>query len=367
MKKDKKIILLLIPLLILMIISLLNMLNAPLLDSSYSSNFIKQIIWYILGFILFFLITKLNTHKIMKYSFVLYLISLFLLILVLFVGKEINGAKAWFNFKFFSFQPSELMKLALALYLTNIASNSKINNTKDELLLIGKIFILTLLPSIFVFLEPDTGAIIFFLLIALAILLVCLKHKWWFFLLFFLSLAFLALFLILYIYNKDFLINLIGTSFFYRMERLITFTNDSSYQLENALTVIGSTSFLGTGLKRVSLYIPEAPTDFIFAFTLGNFGLLTGFIVLLCYFCLDIYLLNFYYQMTDKKIKLFMISFISIFFFQQVINISMNLGLLPIIGIPLPFLSYGGSTILIYFIFLGLIINFLPKDSHKFI
>ena len=365
MKKNyKNIIPLLILLIIIMIISLLNMLNAPLLDLSYKYNFLKQLIWYIIGFIILFILTKINIEKLYNISFLLYLFSLFLLILVLFIGKDINGAKAWFSFKFFSFQPSELMKLSLALYLTNIVSKSNINKFKDELLLILKVIIITLIPSIFVFLEPDTGAIIFFFIIALSILFTSLKHKSWFIVLFFLIILCFLTFIILYLNNKELLINLIGTSFFYRVERLITFTNQSSYQLENALTVIGSSSFLGTGLKKVSLYIPEAPTDFIFAFTIGNFGLLTGLLILLCYLLIDLSFINLYFKLTNKKIKLFMLSFISIFFFQQIINISMNLGLLPIIGIPLPFLSYGGSTIIIYFIFLGIIFNYLFKDNN---
>ena len=164
--------------------------------------------------------------------------------------------------------------------------------------------------------------------------------------------------------NPDFLIKVIGTSFFYRIERLITFQNASSYQLENALIAIGSASLWGVGLKKSSLYIPEAPTDFIFAFTISNYGIITGLIVLLSYFLIDIYLINTYFKIKNKKIKLFLFSFLSVFIFQQVINLSMNLGLIPIIGIPLPFLSYGGSTIIIYFIFLGIIFNYLFKDNN---
>lgn len=348
-----------------MIISLLNMLNAPLLDSSYHLHFIKQLIWYILGFIILFIFSKINITKVFKYSFYFYIFSLILLILVLLIGKEINGAKAWFTFKFFSFQPSELMKLALALTLTNIAFNSR--NSSNDLTLILKVVLLTIIPSIFIFLEPDTGAIIFLFIIAFIILFLSLKHKWWLYLLIGLVFLILTLFIILYFNNKDLLISILGTSFFYRMERLITFTTNSSYQLENALTVIGSSSFWGTGLHKISLYIPEAPTDFIFAFTIGNFGLITGLIVLLCYYIIDIYLVKIFFKVKNSLVKLFLASFLVIFFFQQFINISMNLGLLPIIGIPLPFLSYGGSTIIIYFLFLGIILNLLKKEFINYV
>ena len=256
------------------------------------------------------------------------------------------------------------MKLALALYLTKIISETKLPNWQAELKLIMKVLIITLIPSLLVFLEPDTGAIIFFFLIAFTLLFFAKISKWWF-LLFLGLLAFFSLsFYLLYIFNQDLLIKLIGTSFFYRVERLLTFTSQNSYQLENALVVIGSAGLWGTGLGRVSLYIPEAPTDFIFAFNIGNFGLIAGVLILLLYLVLDLYLVYLVQKGNEEKIKLFLISFISIFFFQQIINIGMNLGLLPIIGIPLPFLSYGGSTIIIYFLFLGIIINFLNSSGY---
>ena len=349
--------LLFIPLLIIMVISFMDMQNAKLLSSLYENNLIKQIIWYAVGFITIFIISKINTTTILKYSKYYYWLSIILLVLVLFLGKETNGARAWFNFGIFSFQPSELTKLTLILYLSDIVARSK-----PDFKLILKVGILTLIPSILVFLEPDTGAIIFYLLSASIILYFAPIKKYWFIILGGIIFLFIITFILLYIYNQDLLISLIGTSFFYRIERLVTFSTESSYQLENALIVIGASSLFGTGLNKVSLYIPEAPTDFIFAFTIGNFGIVTGILVLLCYLCIDIFLINQYFKQKNKKIKLVLISFISIFFFQQIINIGMNLGLLPIIGIPLPFLSYGGTTIIIYFLFLGIILSLLNKS-----
>lgn len=349
--------LLFIPLLIIMIISFMDMQNAKLLSDLYEKNLLKQLIWYIVGFGTILIIKKINIQTILKYSKYFYWLSIILLVLVLFFGKETNGARAWFNFGIFSFQPSELTKLTLILYLSDIASQSK-----PDFRLILKVSILTIIPSILVFLEPDTGAIIFYFLSAITILYFAPIKKYWFLILLGIIILLGGTFIILYIYNRDLLIKLIGTSFFYRIERLITFQTESSYQLENALIVMGSASFFGTGLNKISLYIPEAPTDFIFAFTIGNFGIFTGFLILLCYLLIDIFLINQYLKQKNKKIKLVLISFISIFFFQQIINIGMNLGLLPIIGIPLPFLSYGGTTIIIYFLFLGIILNLLSKS-----
>ena len=350
---------LIIPLFVIMIISLLNMQNAKALSTLYEHNLIKQIIFFSIGIILVIIINKININTILKYSKYYYYISVLLLILVLLFGKNINGSTAWFDFKLFSFQPSELVKLTLTLYLSCVASSNK-----PDFKLILKVVIITLIPSILVFLEPDTGAIIFYFLIAITILLVAGVKKYWFVIFGIIIILLLGTFILLYIYNQDLLINLIGTSFFYRVERLITFSTESSYQLENAIIAMGSASIFGSGLNKVSLYIPEAPTDFIFAFNISNFGIISGIIVILCYLLIDIFLINKYLTVKQKQIKLVLISFISIFFFQQFINIGMNLGLLPIIGIPLPFLSYGGSTIIIYFMFLGIILNILNKSVY---
>lgn len=343
-----------IPIIIIMIISFLNMYNAKLLSSLYISNLTKQIIWYLISFSILIIIRSLNIKFIYKYSFLFYLLTTFLLLYVLIFGKVTNGAKAWINFGFFSFQPSEIAKLSLTISLSKLASNYQKSSIKKELVYILKILILTLIPSILVFLEPDTGAIIFFILIAFTVLVLSPIHKFWYLCLLGLGISGIALFIILYIFNQDLLINLIGTSFFYRVERIITFKTMSSYQLENALIAMGSSSLFGSGLGKVSLYIPEAPTDFIFAFTISNFGLLTGFLVLICYFFIDLYLINKFLN-TPKSITYYILAcFIIISLFSQLINISMNLGLLPIIGIPLPLLSYGGSSLIIYFMFLGL-------------
>ena len=347
--------LLYIPLLLIVVISFFNMYNAQFINSIYNHHLIKQITWIFIAIILFIIIKQFNNFTLFKLSNYLYYFSLSLLILVLIIGKNINGAKAWLNIGNISFQPSEIMKLCLNMYLISIISNNKINNSKYEIILIIKVLIITIIPSIFVFLEPDTGAIIFYILIALTCLYHANINKKWFFYLIILTIILIASFIIIYLTNQDLLIKLIGTSFFYRVERLITFHTENSYQLENAIIAIGSSSLYGSGFNHVSLYIPEAPTDFIFAFNISNFGYLSGLIVIVCYFAINLFLINKYHKIKDKKIKLLLSSFINILLLHEVINIGMNLGLLPIIGIPLPFLSYGGSTIIIYSIYLSII------------
>ena len=348
-----------IPLLILNVISLLNMVNAKLINSSYNLAFYKQLLWIILGYIIIFIITKLKLSKLLfKYSNYLYMISIFLLILVLFIGTNINGAKCWLNIFGFNFQPSEIVKITLTLYLIKIFNNTKLKSFKDEFFLIIKYFILTIIPSILVFLEPDTGAIINYLLIFITFLFLSKLNKIWYIIFISIITILIFLFFITYFFLQDYLINIFGTSIFYRMDRIINFINSNNYQLENSLITIGSASFFGVGLNNILLYIPEAPTDFIFAFSIGNFGIFSALLIILSYLIIDIYLIS---KASKYHLKFLTYSFLSVFIFHQLYNIFMNIGLLPIMGIPLPFLSYGGTNILTNFIFIGLILDYIKK------
>ena len=362
LKKENLI--LFIPLLILTIISLFNMVNAKLLNPIYNNIWQKQLIWFILGFLLIIIMQKLELKKIFKVSKYLYLIGIILLILVLFIGTNINGAKCWLSFKGISFQPSEFMKLALALYLVDIKNKKVINNLKDEFFILMKVIVLTLIPSLLVFLEPDTGAIINYLLILLVIIFSLKLNKWWYISAFAFGSILLGAFFILYFFFQDILIKLIGTSFFYRMDRLINFANGSSYQLTQALITIGASSFFGVGFNKILIYIPEAPTDFVFAFSLGNFGIFSGLLIIISLLIIDIYLIC-KTNKLNKKFKTFGWAYLSILLFHQVYNIAMNLGLLPIMGIPLPFLSYGGTNTIINFIFLGFLLKFINTQNYS--
>ena len=256
-----------IPLFILLSLSLVNMYIAGTTLSLYKNYCLKQTIWFLLGFIILFIITILKPKLLFKYSKYFYYINVLLLILVLFFGKTVNGSQAWFHFGFISFQPSELMKFTLTLYLCEILSKMPKNGFKSELKFILKALFYTLIPSLFVFLEPDTGAIIIYFLIMLGIIFAYKINFKWYIILGIILIIFLSIFGYLYYFNKDILINLIGTSFFYRVDRILTFINNDSYQLNRALISIGSASFFGSNNY---VYIQEAPTDFIIAFSISK-------------------------------------------------------------------------------------------------
>ena len=353
----------LIFLLILNVISLFNMINAKLISSVYDNAFLKQLIWFLLGYFLIFIFSKIKIKKIFKYSKLLFILSVISLIIVLFFGSEINGAKCWINFWGISFQPSELVKITLTFFLIATIEKAKITNIKDEFVLISKLFLITVIPSILVFLEPDTGAIINYFIILIIILFYAKLNKWWYISLISLFLLFTISIFIMFFFFQDMLINIIGTSVFYRMDRIINFANGNSYQLENALITIGSSTFWGIGINKILLYIPEAPTDFFFAFSTGNYGIISSIIIIISYLIIDLNLLTKIDKQKNKNFKRFISCYLGIFLFHQIYNIFMNIGLLPIMGIPLPFLSYGGTNTIINFLFLAFILNFKNKQN----
>lgn len=352
---NKKNLILFIPLIIIMVISFLTMYNSKFVSISYSNHLIKQIIWYILFFLIIILNRKIKI--LFKYSDFIYILNVLLLILVLIFGNSVNGAKAWFNFGFISFQPSELMKLSYSLFLTKLINNYKHKSIKSDLKFLLKILIIFLIPSILIFLEPDTGAIIFLLIITLCMLLLSDIKKIWFVLIFALPAIILLAFLYLYFFKQDLLIDLIGTSFFYRMDRIINFNSIDNMQLQNALIAIGNANIFGRGLGTATIYIPEIATDFAFSLTVSSFGFFTTLILIICYFIMDLYFINICFNKKNKTTRLFTSGFISVFIFSQLYNILMNIGLLPIMGIPLPLLSYGGSSLIVIALYISIILK----------
>ena len=201
------------------------------------------------------------------------------------------------------------------------------------------------------------------LLLLLSVLLMSGIKKRWFIIAFSLLTILIGLFFYLYFCHQDLLIDLIGTSFFYRVDRLFNFKSGSGMQLNNALATIGNSSFFGHGIQKELLYVPEFPTDFVFTLSIAIFGFFGGFLILFSYLTLNCFFINKLFTVNKYPYKLFIHGFLFIFIYQQIQNILMNLGLLPIMGIPLPFLSYGGSNMIIYFIFLGIILNITKKQE----
>lgn len=328
----------------------------------YSNNLVlikKQIIYYILGFIFIFLIQKIGIKKILKLSLYIYLVNVLLLLLVLIFGKEINGIKAWFNIPYIgSFQPSEFMKIGITLVICNLINNFNKKNTsfKDEFILIIKIGIIILIPGILTFLEPDTGAVIVYLLIMLICLFISDISKGWLITLISLVIISIGLVIGLYYFNEDLFIKILGSNFFYRLDRLLDWANSSGMQLENSVIAIASSNFFGNGINNILIYYPEGHTDFIFSSFASIYGLFGIMILITTIVLFDIKILNISKKVNNNLYKYIIITFLSIILWGQIQNIAMTIGILPIMGITLPFISYGGSSLISYMIMLGIIL-----------
>ncbi len=328
---------------------------------------IKQIMWYVIGFIIIFISAKINLNFLIKYSVYFYIVGNILLLLLLFFGKEINGAKCWFLIPGIgTFQPSEFMKLFLILLNAKIIiefqNNNKTKKSKDIILFLIILF-LTAIPSFLTFLEPDTGMVIIYFIISMVMLFISGIKKRIFVYFAIIIILLLGAFFYLYFNFENLFIDLFGTSFFYRIDRLLDWSNKDGMQLTNALTAIKAAGIYGFGFKKTPIYIPEAHTDFIFSVYASNTGFLGAIflISIIIIFNFTIFLLI--NKSTCRKYKLIAFGFLAVLIYQQIQNIGMNIGLLPITGITLPFISYGGSSTLSYMLGIAFILNY-KKNLH---
>ena len=344
-------------LILIIIFSLLNIYKAPLLKSCYSNYFYKQIIWIIISVILFMFIYKIKFKTIFKYRYIIYIVNILLLIYTLIIPNSINGIKAWAKFGIITIQPSEFIKFSFPL--------AEIKLIKDKKYFLS--FILFVIPSILILIEPDTGN--FILLLCIYIYLLTNKNnKKYIFLMLIISTIFIIFSILIFNYYPNIIIKLFDGNLYYRFKRIISFNNN--FQISNALIGIGSAKMLPIKLNKLLIYIPEGATDFIFAFHICNYGIILTMFLLILYFTFFSSLYLKYHKRLYYFKKKIIGSFLTIFTIQFLYNVLMNIGILPIMGIPLPFFSYGGSNIISYFILYSLstkkISSIEDKDNNSY-
>ena len=359
-KVDKFII---IPLIIFAFISIITITSAQELLPSYMNTLaLKQGLWYIAGFLLAYFIMFISNDFIYDNIWIFYGIGILLLILLLIFGTPINNAKCWFSIPGLgTFQPSEFMKIILIL--TNAVLIDKFNRDfsnptiMEEFKFLIKIGIVVLIPSFLTFLQPDTGVVLIYLLITITMLFVSGIRYRWFALLIGIIALLIATVLLVYFINTDTFIKIFGTDFFLRIDRLLDWSSKSGYQLENGISAIGSGGLFGHGFKNTPIYFPEPQTDFIFAVYASNFGFLGTIFLLGLIIFFDIKLINVAIKNNNNINKYVIAGIVGMLIYQQLQNIGMTFGLMPITGITLPFISYGGSSLLSYMIMAGIIFN----------
>lgn len=351
-------------------ISYLSISSAMIYLPSYLGNLaLKQIVFYGIGGLLIFLIRKFDNKFIFKFTIFLYIGCNLLLLLLLIFGVSVNGSKCWFMIPGIgSFQPSEFMKIILILIISSMTSRffeRKKVSVQEEFWFLCRILLVVFIPSILTFLEPDTGAVLMYLIITLGILLVSPLRRRWFVAGFSILALVMVTFFLLYFYKQDILIDLVGTDLFYRMDRVFAWQNQEGLQLENSLTSIGSSGLIGHGYRRTPLYFPESGTDFIFSVFASNFGLIGSSLLLFLFLIFDIHFIELARKSKNIEYKYLLSGFLFMLLYQQIQNVGMTLGLFPITGITLPFISYGGSSLLSYFLIIGIILNIYSDNMKK--
>ncbi len=353
------------------IISIISIYCAKIYTSSDAGNLVvKQFIWYLVGIAACFGIVKVGNKNIYRYTWLLYWSGVIALVFLLLFGKEINGSKCWFVVPGIgSIQPSEFMKLFIMFALSSLICDFKCESEvsfKKELFLLIKSLFVVLIPSILTFLQPDTGAvIIYFVIFIVAMFITGINVRWF---LFALLIGILICSLVggVYFMDEELFVRVFGTSFYYRIERIFMWSDGIGLQLENAISAIGSSGMVGYGFNKVPIYFPEASTDFIFAVYASCFGFIGVCLLLGIILGFDYYILLLLKKKRNTQSKYILSGILGMLLFQQIQNIGMTIGLLPITGITLPFISYGGSSLISYMIIVGLIINIASEKKTEY-
>ena len=355
----------LLVLFILPIISfgLVTMKSFALLEDS-GNFFHKQIIWVLLGLAIFFIFSFIDFRFLKRTDVLVFLYSINCLILLLLfiVGHVSHGAKSWFNFGFFSYQPVDMMKLILVLILAKYFSRRHV-----EIRYVKHIFVslfYAFMPLVLVLLQPDFGSAFIILAIWFGMVLVSGISKTHLFLVFTVGILIFATlwFFVFAPYQKARIMNFINP---------LADIHGSGYNAFQSTIAVGSGEITGKGLgfgtqSRLK-FLPEPQSDFVFAAFAEEWGLI-GSILILVLYGLVISRILYSAILGAYNFEIFFGMGVAIFFMSHIlINIGMNVGLFPITGIPLPFMSYGGSHILTEFAALGILMSMrrYSRSAHR--
>ena len=325
-------------------------------STSYSSvgtdflNFKKQFIFSIVGIILMTSISFLDYRALKNYTGLLYIIACLVLIAVLFFGISIRGTKGWFDLGLFNFQPSEFVKIITIIVMAKYLSKT-INYLNDlKKVVVSGMYIS--LPVILILFQPDFGSALVLFFIWFSMLFVSGINKKY--------MALILLFgLMLFAGSWNYVLE------DYQKDRIITFVNpqsdplDSGYNVIQSTIAVGSGNIWGKGLGHGSQsqlnFLPEKHTDFIFAVIAEEMGLIGVVFVLGLFGIIFHRIFKIVSETQDNFGKLIVLGASFMIMFHMVVNIGMNMGIMPVTGIPLPFISYGGSSLVSFLIMIGIV------------
>jgi rod shape determining protein RodA len=355
---------------------------------------IKQTIWILIGFLLMGAISLIPLKMVKRFSYQLYVVMIFLLILVLFVGNAGQGAERWLVIGPMRLQPSELAKIATILAVSKYLANKEtdVNRFKYFAITIGII----LFPFLLIARQPDLGTALVFLAVIIPILFWAGLNRFNMFIIlapvltivfsfnFWAFLILMALITVVLVLSRRkpivlvaiFLLNIsvgIATPTIwkqlrpYQQKRILTFINPeqdpkgAGYQIIQSQVAIGSGGFWGKGYKKGSQtqlrFLPAQHTDFIFSVVGEEYGFIGVSSILLVFLLLIIRLIHIASLVKDRFSSHTILAIATIFTFHILINIGMTIGMAPVTGLPLPFFSYGGSFMLANLMMVGLVFN----------
>jgi len=345
---------LMILLLLLAASSILNLYSATyaIRDAGGSQVFVKQIYWFIIGFVVFLLMTVFNYYALERLAYPAYFFSIALLVLVLFLGKVTCGSQRWLILGPVSFQPSELSKISMLLVLAKFF-NDRGGKPAYRLRDLWKPFILIGVPGILILKEPDLGTALLLVIVSFS-MIIFLKVRWKSLMVLIVSVLAAAPFI--WFNLKE-----------YQQMRIMTFLSPdmdplgAGYHINQSKIAIGSGQFLGKsflkGTQTRLHFLPEQHTDFAFSVLAEEWGFVGSTLLLLLYMFLIFWGLNIAKSSKDRFGSILAVGIVSVVFWQVVINVGMVTGLLPVVGIPLLLFSYGGSSLITTMAMMGLLMN----------
>ena len=321
--------------------------------------FKQQILWFLLGWLVFFFIYYSKMHFFSKMIWPLFFINFFALILIFFIGKEAHNTTRWLDFGVFHYQPSETLKFSLSLLIAKELSKENLNHSLNYKHLL-KLCVLIFPPIILVFIQPDLGtAGVILLIISVLLLFRGIERKF--------LLTLFTVFIISSPLAWKFLLKP------YQKSRITSFIKPgqdpqgTGYNVIQSKIAIGSGQLLGKGFRKGTQnklqFLPERHTDFIFSVLSEEYGFFGSSLTLLLFFFLIFFIFNLASQSRDRLNCYFCISSGAFFLWHISLNLAMTMGLFPVVGIPLPLLSYGGSHTLTAMAFLGLTASAIKRKD----
>jgi rod shape determining protein RodA len=314
--------------------------------------YLKQMQWVVLGLVFMMFIFFVDYRVIVEYAYIIYGVAVALLVLVFIIGSSSHGAQRWIGGSFFAIQPSELMKVVIIITLARYFDDHK-SNEAYKLKELSIPFLIVAVPFVLILKQPDLGTALILIVVFVSIVFFMGVDKKS---LIFASASGLVLIPTAWHFLKD-----------YQRERLITFLNPerdplgSGYHIIQSKIAIGSGEIFGKGFLSGSQtqlkFLPEQQTDFVFSVFAEEWGFI-GSVVLLAVFTLIIFWgLKIALQARDLLGTIIALGVTALISWEVFINIGMVLGILPVVGIPLPFFSYGGSAMLSLMAAMGFLIN----------